>query len=390
MFLPIGDSPNLPKPAWVTWGLIALNVAVFLGFLPLAFTLANPAHPEYPRFLEAMGVERGLRLPAVRALDLLHFTYGAKPRDLSLADALTSMFLHGGFLHLAGNMLFLWIFGDNVEHRLGRLRYLSAYIGTGLLAVLGDTFLRWGSLVPSVGASGAISGILGLYFAWFPKNRVRVWAFLFPFYMGTVELPARFVLGMYLVLDNLLPLLLTGGRGGVSYGAHIGGFLAGWALARALDSWEAPRPRRPRGGERAPEPQALTEAFRCALGDGRVGDAASILFRAPRRESARELSLRDKTALGEALENLEEPRAALAAYQRALADHPGSPERGAAHLGAARVLMRSLDSPTSAYQHIYAVLEEVCSSGEEEAARELLAELRGETRVLPRRFLDGL
>lgn len=388
MFLPIGDSPNLPRPAWVTWGLIAVNVAVYLACLPLAFIPANPNHPDYWRFLEAMGADR-LHVPAVRAIDLLQFAYGAKPQDLSLVDALTSLFLHAGFLHLAGNMLFLFIFGDNVEHRLGRLRYLAAYLGTGLLAVLGDTLLRWGSLVPSIGASGAISGVLGLYFAWFPKNRVRVWAFLFPFYIGTLELPARFVLGMFLVLDNLLPLLLSGGGGGVSYGAHVGGFLAGWALAKAFDTWEVPRPRSPRVEESGPERIPLAEAFRSALKAGRVGDAASIFFGAPRRESARGLDVLDKTALGEALERLEEPRAALAAYQRALADHPGSSARAPAHLGAARVLMRQLGSPTSAYQHVYAALEEGCSPAEAVEARRLLAELRGETRVLPRRFTDG-
>lgn len=390
MFLPIGDSPNLPKPAWVTWGLIAANVVVYLALLPLAFTPANPQNPEYWRFLEAIGADRGLHPPAVRAIDLLQFVYGAKPRDLSLFDALASMFLHAGFLHLAGNMLFLWIFGDNVEHRLGRLRYLAAYLGTGLLAVLGDTVLRWGSLVPSIGASGAISGVLGLYFAWFPKNRVRIWAFLFPFYIGTLELPARFVLGMFLVVDNLLPLLISGEGGGVSYGAHVGGFLAGWGLAKAFDAWETPRPSRPRDEESGPEKLGLAESFRSTLKTGRVGDAASLFFAAPRRESARELDILDKTALGEALERLEEPRAALAAYQRALADHPRSAARAPAHLGAARVLMRQLDSPTSAYQHVYAALEEGCSSGEAQEARRLLAELRGETRVLPRRFTDDL
>ena len=386
LVFPIGDSPNVPKTPWITWGLIAVNVFVHLTLWPLAYRAAQPADPEYSEYLEVLASERGIRPQVVSESDLVHFRFGAKPGALTLGDTFTSMFLHGGLLHLAGNMLFLWIFGDNVEHRLGRLGFLLAYLGTGIAAVMGDTALRWGSEVPSIGASGAISGVLGLYFAWFPHNRVRLWGFFFPLFIGTFELAAKWVLGMYLVIDNILPLLLTGGRGGISYGAHIGGFIAGWAVARWLADHPAPRPSQRPGWTRTAEPPALGDAFRQALRAGDLDQAVRILFRLPRRETARELGLRDKTALGEELERSGEPRLALAAYQRALGDHPRDLDRAAAHLGAARVLMRGLGSPTAAYQHLYAVLEEGATPSEESEARALLRELQGGTRTIPRRF----
>ena len=380
--LPIGDSPNLPKTPWITWGLIAVNVLIHLALWPASWTAADPRTPEYREYLEVLALERGVRPPAVSAADLIHFRYGAKPGDLEVGDVFSSMFLHGGLLHLLGNMLFLWIFGDNVEHRLGGPAFLLAYLATGVAAVLGDSVLRWGSVVPSIGASGAISGVLGCYFAWFPHNRVRMWGFFFPLFMGTFELSARLVLGMYLVLENLLPLLIAGGGGGISYGAHIGGFVAGWGLAFLLAAPPARRPQRPA----AWAGPSLADAFRAPLAAGDLGQAAAVLLRAPRQRTARELDVHDKTVLGELLEEAGEWRLALAAYQRALADHPRDAGRAAAHLGAARVLMRRLGSPTAAYQHLYAVLEEPSSLDEEEEARALLAELRGETRTLPRRF----
>ena len=135
-------------------------------------------------------------LQQVSAYDLVVFAYGFRPADLNLSALVTSMFLHGGFMHLAGNMLFLWIYGDNVEHRLGRWRYLAAYLGTGTLATLSHAVLNLDSALPMVGASGAISGVLGLYFIWFPRNRVRLWIMLFPFFMNVVYAPARLVLGV--------------------------------------------------------------------------------------------------------------------------------------------------------------------------------------------------
>jgi membrane associated rhomboid family serine protease len=172
--------------------------------------------------------------------DLLVFRRGFRPAEPSWSAVFASMFLHSGLFHLLGNMLFLWIYGNNVEHRLGRVAYLAAYLLTGAAAAAGDALLRHGSGIPAVGASGAISGVLGFYFTWFPHNRVRLMLFL-PFAM-MFELPARVVLGFYLVANNLLPWLLGGGSmGGVSYGAHIGGFVAGWIVGVGLDRWALAR-----------------------------------------------------------------------------------------------------------------------------------------------------
>ncbi|MCG8456829.1 MAG: rhomboid family intramembrane serine protease, partial [Holophagales bacterium] len=299
----------------------------------------------------------------------------------------TSMFLHGGFAHLLGNMLFLWIFGDNVEHRLGRLMFALAYLGTGFAAAMGDALLRWGSAVPSVGASGAISGLLGLYFVFFPHNRVRVFVFLFPFFFDIVELPAKWVLGAYVLFANVLPLIFTAGAGGVSYGAHIGGFVAGWALGGQLAATRPSRRPTPAGSSRpkVPAPGAsLHESFREALWTGRLDEALAHLFELPRGITRQALSAADKVALGDALLTVGRPRAALAAYQRALADHPTAPERPAAHLGAARVLLHAFTEPTAAYQHLFSAMEEGPTPAEAIEIRALLDELRSGVRTVPR------
>ena len=233
MFLPLGDEPNPKGVPAVTYALIAANCAVYLFVtLPLSTVppdLSNPALAEYVRVIgESLPPQIPLSefLRYVSAYDLVVFNYGFRPADPALLALLTSMFLHSGFMHLAGNMLFLWIYGDNVEHQLGRGRFLLAYLSTGIAATLFHTAFAAGSVLPLVGASGAISGVLGFYFLWFPHNRVRLWVVLFPFIMTVIYVPARLVLGFYLVLDNLLPFLVTQGLdgGGVAYGAHIGGF----------------------------------------------------------------------------------------------------------------------------------------------------------------------
>ncbi|MEM8932118.1 MAG: rhomboid family intramembrane serine protease, partial [Acidobacteriota bacterium] len=361
MFLPIGDSPNLPRTPWVTRTLIVINVVLHLALLPLAFQPVDPADPVARQYLTWIAEERGEVPPTLTRGDLVRFEYGFRPSTMQWQDMLTSMFLHAGMAHLLGNMLFLWVFGDNIEHRLGRLGFLAAYLGTGVAATLGDAALRWGSAIPSVGASGAISGVLGLYFVLFPRNTVRLFVFLFPFYINVHELPARWVLGAYLVLANLLPVLLDVGSG-VAYGAHIGGFVAGWSIATRLGTHS---PRRARRADPDAAGLGLHERFRDALWSGRVGEAAAHLFDLPRSVTRRTLSAADKVALGDALAaravSIDDLRLALAAYQRALADHPTAAERQAAHLGAARMLLSGLGTPTGAYQHLYDVLESTAS-----------------------------
>ena len=156
---------------------------------------------------------------------------------------LTSMFLHGGWGHLGGNMLFLWIFGDNIEHRIGHLRFIVFYLACGVAAGLAHIVFNSSSAIPTVGASGAISGILGGYLLLFPRNRVYVITL-----GGVATVPAIFMLGLWIVtqfINGAGEVARTDETGGVAYMAHIGGFVAGMVLAPLLAAGRAsPQPRR--------------------------------------------------------------------------------------------------------------------------------------------------
>lgn len=245
MFIPIGDSPNFHKRPYVTLIFIGINVAVFVLFtVPLMQQRPDLNDPLLFEYLRAMSgrASVGDLVAHLSAYDLFIFQYGFRPAAPSPLTLATSLFLHGGGAHLAGNMLFLWIFGDNVEGRLGAVGFVLLYLGGGIAATCFFWLFVPASPIPMVGASGAISAILGCYFIWFPENRINVFVFLFPILVRTVQIPARIVLGFYLLVDNLIPFLLVPGDGsGVAYGAHIGGFLGGLALALAL-KWRRPRP----------------------------------------------------------------------------------------------------------------------------------------------------
>jgi len=252
MFLPLSDSPNPGGRPYVTYALIAANVLVYgLVSFPLSSQAPNPSDPALPAYVEYLrsllpddfSVYRALR--QLSAYDLFVFAHGYKPGAPQVGDLFASLFLHSGLMHLLGNMLFLWIYGDNVEYRLGRAAYLFWYLTTGAAATLIFSLFAGASMTPLVGASGAISGVLGFYFVWFPRNRVRVFVMLFPFFMDVVSVPARIVLGVFLVLDNFLPFLLSAGEagGGVAYGAHLGGFVVGMAVAFAITTRRTPASR---------------------------------------------------------------------------------------------------------------------------------------------------
>jgi membrane associated rhomboid family serine protease len=173
------------------------------------------------------------------------------PGSLSLGafGLFSSMFLHGGFLHLAGNMLFLWIFGDNVEDALGHGRYLLFYLASGVLAALLQGVFSPTSLVPMVGASGAIAGVLGAYFVLYPHARVVTLVPLF-FLFPLVEVPAFVFLLLWFLLQfwQGSAALVTSGKagaasGGVAWWAHVGGFAAGIALVALLKPRRRPAPR---------------------------------------------------------------------------------------------------------------------------------------------------
>jgi membrane associated rhomboid family serine protease len=150
---------------------------------------------------------------------------------------LTSMFMHGGFLHIAGNMLFLWVFGNNIEDRLGRVKFLLFYVLAGLIAVYAQALIDTGSTAPTIGASGAIAGVLGAYAVLFPHARVLTLIFII-FFVTLVEIPALILLAIWFILQFLPALgqvaVETGGDQGVAYFAHVGGFVFGLAVAAVM------------------------------------------------------------------------------------------------------------------------------------------------------------
>jgi hypothetical protein len=262
-------------------------------------------------------------------------------------------------MHLVGNMLFLWIYGDNVEHRLGRLRYLLWYLLTGVAATLFYTLFAPGSKLPLVGASGAISGVLGFYFLWFPRNTVRMFVFLFPFFMNVVQIPARIVLGFYLLIDNLLPFVLASGRagGGVAHGAHLGGFVAGLAVAWLMNRREVegtPRAYRPTA---RPVSRTPYEVLADTMQRGQISEAARAYFALGPEQTHGLLSPNDSLALGDWLAANGQPEAALTVYRRHLRDYPGGPGAAEAHLGAGLIQLEVLGQAVPAYQHFLEALE---------------------------------
>lgn len=216
---PIGDDRvDGGPPPLVTVGLVAINVLAFL------YELNQPTEGALQSFIQAWGV--------------VPHEYTAA-RDLPPAIPLpfwttliTSMFLHGGWMHLGGNMLYLWIFGDNLEKVMGPVKFLLFYLACGIAAGLAHIAFSGASNVPTVGASGAISGVLGGYLVMFPNNRVRVLT-----RGGVVALPAITVLGFWILIqliNGIGSLGVNAETGGVAYMAHIGGFVAGIVLVKLL------------------------------------------------------------------------------------------------------------------------------------------------------------
>jgi membrane associated rhomboid family serine protease len=214
--IPLTDkNPTHRFPA-VTIALIIVNAGVFLYEVSLGERIES--------FLQLFGA---IPREIVSSLTLRDFIPGI------LVPMATSMFVHGGWIHLIGNMLYLWVFGDNVEDKLGRLRYLIFYLICGFAASGLHVLLDPHSSMPMVGASGAISGVLGAYLLMFPRARVVTLIPIF-FFIQIAELPALVVLGLWFVMQFFNGVLSLGqeteGMGGVAWWAHVGGFVTGLAL----------------------------------------------------------------------------------------------------------------------------------------------------------------
>ncbi len=193
-FFPYKDENISRSIPVVTISLIAINVAVFL------WSLAD--------------------------FETIIASYGFIPAGFSLITLLTSMFLHGGIAHIFGNMWFLYLFGDNVEDRMGRAKYIVFYLLAGLAASLAHYITDTGSIIPAIGASGAISGVLGAYLVFFPDVRVHVASY---YYAGTV--PAKTMIGLWFALQLILGAASLG-NSGIAFFAHVGGFIFGYAVAK--------------------------------------------------------------------------------------------------------------------------------------------------------------
>jgi membrane associated rhomboid family serine protease len=239
MIIPLGDdNSDRQTTPYVNWIFIGINILVFVFLQGLGgnveFTYAFSTVPE-----EILTGEDLVTQPQVERNPATGQQYrrpGLQPTPITVyITLLTSMFMHGGFAHILGNMLFLFIFGDNIEDRLGHKRYILFYLAIGILASLAHVFttaaMDGNMRVPSLGASGAISGVLGAYLLLFPKKRVTVLLLRI-----IMPVPALVAIGIWFLFQLLNGMGALGSQtGGVAYAAHIGGFIAGLILIKVFD-----------------------------------------------------------------------------------------------------------------------------------------------------------
>ena len=345
MFFPYKDEPRPEEyTPWVTWTLIALNVTVFVML---------SSDPHYNRIVRH---------------------YGFTPMVFRPATLLTSLFLHGSWLHLLGNMWFLHLFGNNVERRCGPLKYLLAYLLAGVIGSLTEWFFFPNSPLPSIGASGAIAGILGLYLFFFPGNRVKIFYFVF-ILIGVVAIRAFWVIGIWFGLELLYgqAQTATGLEGGVAHLAHAGGFVAGLVLAglwrglhlvpldgRDLGSqitgWFGAQPERPEAEEDAPvevpyelwgAPAKPPESDPHAeilglLAKNRLHEAALVWNAYAQTHPDGVLPPQAQLQLALALDHQDQRPQARDAYERLLRHYPGAPAAADASVALAGMLLQDL------------------------------------------------
>lgn len=229
MLFPIrDDQPTFRKP-YVTVGLIVVNTLIFL------YSQTLPVRG-FQSFLATYGFTPGIYFGGIHEMVIPGWYY---------LTPFTSMFMHGGWMHLIGNMLFLWIYGNNIEDYFGPVKFLIFYLVAGLAAVGLYTLPNIDSAIPLVGASGAIAGVMGAYLVLHP--RAEITCLLFFFFIQFIVLPAKVVLGIWLVYQLLMTLI--GDQSGVAYLAHIGGFVFGWLLLRLVVKIKGTGSG-PRGGQR--------------------------------------------------------------------------------------------------------------------------------------------
>jgi membrane associated rhomboid family serine protease len=249
MVLPLGDDNSDRRTTpWVNYVLIGLNIFVFFFFQRMGesdFTYKFSTVPE--EIVTGKDVVTNDRIVVDPLTGQKFEAPGLKPTPVSVYfTLLISMFMHGGLAHLAGNMWFLYIFGDNVEDDLGHARYLGFYLLTGILASLAHVLTNRtgpGALMPSLGASGAISGVLGAYLVLHPRRRVTVLLFRI-----VTEVPAYVAVGIWFLFQLISGLGMLGGgaeASGVAYAAHVGGFIAGVLLVKPFASGRPIRERPP-------------------------------------------------------------------------------------------------------------------------------------------------
>jgi membrane associated rhomboid family serine protease len=211
--IPIKDINPTERFPFVTIAFIVVNVAVFIYGMLLG-------QRSEEQFVASFAL-----IPA-RLFSPDAASVGVIPAGITV---FTSMFLHGGLLHIGGNMLYLWIFGNNVEDAMGSIRFVIFYLLSGVVAAFSHALANTASVVPMIGASGAISGVLGAYLLLYPRARVLTLV-VFGFFVRAVEIPAMFVLGFWFVFQFLSALVSSGTGGGVAWNAHVGGFVAGMVL----------------------------------------------------------------------------------------------------------------------------------------------------------------
>jgi membrane associated rhomboid family serine protease len=238
--LPVRDNIPTTRVPYVTYALIAANIVVYFFWQRGGLSLGDPSGMHYQcQLAEWAAVPGEITHSASTPFPAQCGTGGANP----FATIFTAMFMHAGLLHLGGNMLFLWIFGNNVEDAMGPLKYLLFYVLSGIAALALQIIPDYNSLVPTLGASGAIAGVLGGYIRLFPRAKVITVIFIV-FFFTILELPAMLVLGFWFVEQALFAANSIGSSGGgVAYFAHVGGFVFGLLAVRAFTRRRRSEPR---------------------------------------------------------------------------------------------------------------------------------------------------